>query len=57
MATKTTKKPAPKKKPAAKKTTDPTFETVKIERQLGFTHSHNDELEVLEEVGVDGESR
>jgi len=32
-------------------------ETVQIERQLGFTHSHNDEPEVLEEVGVDGESR
>ena len=31
--------------------------TVAVERDLGFTHSHNDEPEVLEEVGVDGESR
>lgn len=32
-------------------------ETVKIERELGFTHSHNDDPTVLDEVGVDGESR
>jgi len=32
-------------------------ETVKIERELGFTHSHNDEAEVLDSVGVEGESR
>ena len=31
--------------------------TVKIERELGFTHSHNDELDVLEDVGVSGETR
>lgn len=32
-------------------------ETVKIERELGFTHSHNDDADVLDSVGVDGESR
>ena len=32
------------------------IETVKIERQLGFTHSHNDEDDVLQSVGVDGET-
>ena len=30
--------------------------TVKIERELGFTHSHNDDDDVLEAVGVDGET-
>jgi phytanoyl-CoA hydroxylase len=32
-------------------------ETVKIERELGFTHSHNDHVGVLDSVGVDGETR
>ena len=32
-------------------------ETVATERALGFTHSHNDEREVLDNVGVDGETR
>jgi phytanoyl-CoA hydroxylase len=32
-------------------------ETVRIERTLGFTHSHNDEPDVLDSVGVEGESR
>ena len=32
-------------------------DTVKIERELGFTHSHNDETEVLDSVGVEGETR
>ena len=32
-------------------------ETVATERELGFTHSHNDEPEVLDDVGVAGESR
>ena len=27
--------------------------TIRIERELGFTHSHNDEQDVLEEVGVE----
>lgn len=31
-------------------------ETVKIERELGFTHSHNDSPKVLNDVGVDGET-
>ncbi|NNE72123.1 MAG: phytanoyl-CoA dioxygenase family protein [Acidimicrobiales bacterium] len=31
--------------------------TVKIERELGFTHSHNDEADVLDEVGVEGQTR
>jgi hypothetical protein len=31
-------------------------ETVKIERELGFTHSHNDDTVILESVGVDGET-
>ncbi len=32
-------------------------ETVRIERELGFTHSHNDDEAVLDAVGVEGESR
>ena len=32
-------------------------ETIAIERELGFTHSHNDEGEVLDSVGVEGETR
>ncbi|MCU1396361.1 MAG: Phytanoyl-CoA dioxygenase [Ilumatobacteraceae bacterium] len=32
-------------------------ETVATERSLGFTHSHNDGAEVLDEVGVDGQTR
>jgi hypothetical protein len=32
-------------------------ESVRIERELGFTHSHNDHVEVLDSVGVDGETR
>jgi phytanoyl-CoA hydroxylase len=32
------------------------IETVEIERRLGFTHSHNDEIEVLDRVGVEGET-
>jgi hypothetical protein len=32
-------------------------ETIATERALGFTHSHNDELEVLEIVGIEGETR
>jgi phytanoyl-CoA hydroxylase len=32
-------------------------ETVEIERSLGFTHSHNDDHEVLDTVGVDGQTR
>ncbi len=31
--------------------------TIQIERQLGFTHSHNDDLEVLDQVGVEGQTR
>ncbi len=31
--------------------------TIRIERQLGFTHSHNDDQTVLSDVGVAGESR
>lgn len=31
--------------------------TVKTERDLGFTHSHNDENDVLEQVGVEGQTR
>jgi len=31
--------------------------TVRIERELGFTHSHNDRIEVLTDVGIDGETR
>ena len=31
--------------------------TVQIERAMGFTHSHNDQIDVLERVGVDGETR
>jgi hypothetical protein len=32
-------------------------ETIATERALGFTHSHNDEPGVLDEVGVTGETR
>ena len=32
-------------------------ETVEIERRLGFTHSHNDEKDVLDRVGVEGQTR
>ena len=32
-------------------------ETIATERELGFTHSHNDSATVLDEVGVDGETR
>jgi len=32
-------------------------DTVKIERELGFTHSHNDEGDVLDAVGVEGQTR
>ena len=32
-------------------------DTVKIERELGFTHSHNDDDAVLDAVGVEGETR
>lgn len=32
-------------------------DTVKIERELGFTHSHNDDHEVLDSVGVEGQTR
>lgn len=32
-------------------------ETVRTERALGFTHSHNDKHTVLDDVGVAGESR
>lgn len=32
-------------------------DTVKIERELGFTHSHNDDGEVLDSVGVEGQTR
>lgn len=32
-------------------------ETVKIERELGFTHSHNDDDEVLDSVGIEGQTR
>lgn len=32
-------------------------ETVAIERQLGFTHSHNDNSEVLNQVGIQGQTR
>ncbi len=31
-------------------------DTVRIERQLGFTHSHNDQGEVLDSVGVRGQT-
>ncbi|MDG2025910.1 MAG: phytanoyl-CoA dioxygenase family protein [Acidimicrobiales bacterium] len=31
--------------------------TVQIERELGFTHSHNDAGEILEEVGIEGQTR
>jgi phytanoyl-CoA hydroxylase len=32
-------------------------ETVEAERRMGFTHSHNDDARVLDEVGVEGETR
>ncbi len=32
-------------------------ETVTIERDLGFTHSHNDDSGVLDDVGVEGQTR
>lgn len=32
-------------------------DTVKIERELGFTHSHNDDDEVLDAVGIEGQTR
>jgi ectoine hydroxylase-related dioxygenase (phytanoyl-CoA dioxygenase family) len=32
-------------------------DTISVERSLGFTHSHNDASDVLEGVGVDGETR
>jgi len=31
-------------------------ETVRIERSLGFTHSHNDDVTVLDSVGIPGET-
>ena len=31
-------------------------DTVRIERELGFTHSHNDERDVLDAVGVEGQT-
>ncbi len=31
--------------------------TIATERELGFTHSHNDDQQVLDDVGVEGESR
>ncbi len=32
-------------------------ETISTERELGFTHSHNDATDVLDAVGVDGRTR
>jgi len=32
-------------------------ETVQIERDLGFTHSHNDADDILDNVGIEGETR
>ncbi|MCU1388256.1 MAG: Phytanoyl-CoA dioxygenase [Ilumatobacteraceae bacterium] len=32
-------------------------DTIATERALGFTHSHNDSTDVLESVGIDGETR
>jgi phytanoyl-CoA hydroxylase len=32
-------------------------ETIETERALGFTHSHNDGIDVLNDVGIAGESR
>ena len=32
-------------------------DTIATERALGFTHSHNDQIDVLDEVGVDGQTR
>ena len=34
-----------------------TSATISTERALGFTHSHNDNAEVLGQVGIDGETR
>lgn len=31
--------------------------TIAVERELGFTHSHNDDARVLDEVGVEGQTR
>jgi hypothetical protein len=31
--------------------------TVETERRLGFTHSHNDEADVLDRVGIEGQTR
>ena len=33
------------------------IDTIATERALGFTHSHNDATEVLDSVGVDGQTR
>jgi len=32
-------------------------ETVALERRMGFTHSHNDASDVLDDVGLEGETR
>jgi hypothetical protein len=32
-------------------------DTIRIERELGFTHSHNDSTDVLDDVGVERETR
>jgi hypothetical protein len=32
-------------------------ETIETERALGFTHSHNDDLDVLDNVGIEGQTR
>ncbi|MET1003167.1 MAG: hypothetical protein ABWZ15_15265 [Acidimicrobiia bacterium] len=32
-------------------------DTIAKERELGFTHSHNDDIAVLDDVGVAGETR
>jgi phytanoyl-CoA hydroxylase len=32
-------------------------DTIATERELGFTHSHNDATEILDSVGVDGQTR
>ena len=34
-----------------------TADTVETERKLGFTHSHNDAKDVLDSVGIDGQTR
>jgi hypothetical protein len=33
------------------------IETIETERALGFTHSHNDNVDVLATVGVEGQTR